>query len=81
MFQIGVDELFLLDGDCPPSPWCDFETGFCGWTNDTTGNFYWTRTQKATESSGTGPSTGTRMLNESVRHPTSLPRRRSHDGN
>ncbi|UJR31098.1 hypothetical protein I4U23_018606, partial [Adineta vaga] len=55
--DIGVDELFLLDGECPPSVWCDFETSFCGWTNDTTGDFYWTRARKATDSPSTGPST------------------------
>ena len=57
-FQIAVDEIVLMDGECPPSAWCDFETSYCGWTNDTTGDFYWTRAQKATDSSGTGPTTG-----------------------
>ena len=47
-----------MDDECPPSLWCDFETSYCGWTNDTTGDFYWSRGQKATNSVGTGPSTG-----------------------
>ncbi|CAF0847412.1 unnamed protein product, partial [Rotaria sordida] len=55
--DIAVDEIYLTDGECPPSEWCDFETSFCGWTNDTTGDFYWTRAQKSTDSFGTGPTT------------------------
>jgi len=47
-----------LDGACPALPWCDFEISTCGWTNDTTGDFSWTRGQKSTLSDGTGPSTG-----------------------
>ena len=31
---------------------------YCGWVNDTTGDFFWTRAQKATLSTGTGPTTG-----------------------
>ncbi len=57
-FQIGVDEIVLVDGECPPSVWCDFETSFCGWVNDTTGDFSWTRGQKGTGTDGTGPTTG-----------------------
>jgi len=53
-----VDEIVLLDGECPPSVWCDFETSFCGWVNDTTGDFSWTRGQKGTGTDGTGPTTG-----------------------
>jgi hypothetical protein len=56
--DIGVDEIFLSDDECPPQLWCDFETSYCGWTNDTTGDFFWTRAQKSTDSAGTGPSTG-----------------------
>ncbi|CAF4185562.1 unnamed protein product, partial [Rotaria sp. Silwood2] len=55
--DIAVDEIFLTDSECPPPDICDFETSFCGWTNDTTGNFYWTRAKKATNTIGTGPST------------------------
>ncbi|CAM4977745.1 unnamed protein product [Rotaria socialis] len=55
--DISLDEIFLTDGECPPTDWCDFETSFCGWINDTTGDFYWTRTQKATDSIGTEPTT------------------------
>lgn len=53
-----MDELSLLDGECPPLPRCDFETSLCGWIDDTTGDFFWTRAQKAMHTSGTGPSTG-----------------------
>lgn len=61
-FQIAVDEIYLIDGECPPTTTCDFETSFCGWINDTTGNFYWTRSQKSTLSIGTGPTTGDIIL-------------------
>ncbi|CAF3694948.1 unnamed protein product, partial [Didymodactylos carnosus] len=54
--DIGLDELSLLQGECPPSTECDFETSYCGWTNDTTADFYWIRAQKETLSSNTGPS-------------------------
>lgn len=64
IFQIAVDEIFLSDTECPPEPFCDFETSFCGWTNDTTAQFYWTRMQKATDSFGTGPSAGMNILSQ-----------------
>ena len=37
---------------------CGFEqSDLCGYTQDKTDDFDWTRTQKATQSSGTGPAT------------------------
>jgi hypothetical protein len=50
--------------------WCDFETSSCGWTNDTTSDFFWTRAQKATDTLGTGPTTGMNAPLEPKRHPT-----------
>ncbi len=57
-FQIAVDQLSLIDGECPPAPWCDFETSRCSWFDDITSDLYWTRAQKSTNINGTGPSTG-----------------------
>ena len=36
---------------------CDFEVDYCGWSNDTTAQFNWTRHQGKTSSTDTGPST------------------------
>ncbi|XP_035678932.1 uncharacterized protein LOC118417473 [Branchiostoma floridae] len=50
-----------------PSPGafdCDFEADFCGWTQDRSDNFNWTRQAGASESSGTGPSFDHTMGNE-----------------
>ena len=53
--DIAIDETKLRLGSCPPSRICDFESDFCNWINDTTGNFFWTRSKNATSSIGTGP--------------------------
>ena len=34
---------------------CNFESNFCGWKHDSSGNFNWTRAKGATSSSNTGP--------------------------
>ena len=40
-----------------PGPFpCNFETGLCGWSQDKTDSFDWTRINKASPSTGTGPS-------------------------
>lgn len=38
-----------------PIAHCDFETGTCGWTQDTTDDFDWLRHSNNTGSFGTGP--------------------------
>ena len=52
---LALDEI-KIGFDCPPSRICDFEVDTCGWTNDTSAEFSWTRSNEATISSGTGPS-------------------------
>ncbi|KAH3887675.1 hypothetical protein DPMN_011693 [Dreissena polymorpha] len=34
---------------------CNFDTDVCGWTQDTTDNFDWTRYRGSTTTAGTGP--------------------------
>ncbi|XP_013397768.1 MAM and LDL-receptor class A domain-containing protein 1-like [Lingula anatina] len=49
-----------VPGGTTPAPvltQCNFESGLCGWTQDTKDNFDWTRQQGATPSGTTGPST------------------------
>ena len=39
-----------------PSPYdCNFDSGTCTWTHDTTGDFQWSRQNHGTASSFTGP--------------------------
>lgn len=51
---LALDEIKIAF-ECPASRVCDFETDTCGWVNDTSSEFFWVRTNKATLSSGTGP--------------------------
>ncbi|XP_055957691.1 MAM and LDL-receptor class A domain-containing protein 1-like [Patella vulgata] len=34
---------------------CDFETGYCGWTDDSKGNFQWSLGKNQTQTQNTGP--------------------------
>ena len=43
-------------GACRRSRECSFDFDLCGWTQDTTDDFDWTRNSNATSSRGTGPS-------------------------
>lgn len=56
--DIAIDDITLRNGPCPSPGSCDFESGFCSWTNDH-GNdqFDWIRHKGRTASVGTGPST------------------------
>ncbi|KAM9718846.1 MAM and LDL-receptor class A domain-containing protein 1 [Menidia menidia] len=31
--DIAIDDLTVLNGECPPTGFCDFEMDFCGWVN------------------------------------------------
>lgn len=51
---IAVDDIFISDGACQKVE-CDFEDpSICGYTNDMTGNFNWTRNTGPTSSLQTG---------------------------
>nr|XP_054757010.1 MAM and LDL-receptor class A domain-containing protein 2-like [Lytechinus pictus] len=54
--DIALDDVILYDGACPQEVTCDFELDFCGWTQDQTDEFDWTRDAGGTGSSNTGPS-------------------------
>lgn len=56
--DIAIDDVVLLDNNCPPPGDCNFETGMCTWVNVQKGDdFDWMRYSGSTTSLGTGPST------------------------
>jgi hypothetical protein len=47
----------LIFDKCPSTQYCDFETiDICNYQHDITAQFKWTRMNKGTATSGTGPS-------------------------
>lgn len=53
----AVDDIYMRDGACPPSPLCDFETDeICGYVNDVSATIKWIRTTSQTSTPSTGPS-------------------------
>ena len=72
--DMALDDISFNDGHCPPTISCDFEdSNLCGYTQDTTDQFDWTRMSGHTSSTGTGPdndhtygtAAGERFLTES----------------
>ena len=56
--DIAIDDVELLDNECPPPGDCDFEAGMCTWLNvPNNDNFDWLRGSGSTPSFNTGPST------------------------
>ena len=56
---IGVDDVIMTLGYCPPPINCDFEQGtICSWTQMKDDDFDWLLQQGATDSWGTGPVVG-----------------------
>ena len=53
--DIAIDDITVSAGPCPPDPACDFQSGFCSWTQSKTDDFDWTRKKNGTLSAGTGP--------------------------
>ncbi|WAR02785.1 MLRP2-like protein [Mya arenaria] len=54
--DIAIDDVTVNDGPCPPTDDCDFENPtICGYTQDQTDTFDWTRTFGSTVSQNTGP--------------------------
>ena len=54
--NIAIDDITTSEGPCPVQRFCDFESSdICGYTNEPSGNFNWTRHQGSTGSWYTGP--------------------------
>lgn len=55
--DIAIDDVILVDDECPPPGSCDFEDDTCTWTNSHDGddNFDWIRHTGSTDSFNTGP--------------------------
>ena len=53
--DIAIDDIQVASGPCPPDPACDFQSGFCSWTQSKTDDFDWIRKKNGTVSAGTGP--------------------------
>jgi hypothetical protein len=53
---VAIDEIRILNGECPTSQFCDFESAsICNYQNDLTANFKWERFKGKTTSLATGP--------------------------
>ena len=56
---VGIDDVILTLGYCPPPTTCDFESaGLCSWTQMKDDDFDWLLQSGETISSGTGPLVG-----------------------
>ncbi|CAF0718676.1 unnamed protein product [Adineta steineri] len=54
--NIAVDDITSSEGPCPMQRFCDFESSdICGYTDDPSGTFNWTRNRGTTGSWYTGP--------------------------
>lgn len=54
--DMALDDISFNDGPCPPTISCDFEdSNLCGYTQDTTDQFDWTRMSGHTSTINTGP--------------------------
>lgn len=54
--DIAIDDIQITEGACTPPGYCDFESSFCLWQNDKTGDdFDFVRIKGATSSAATGP--------------------------
>ncbi|XP_019632083.1 PREDICTED: MAM and LDL-receptor class A domain-containing protein 2-like [Branchiostoma belcheri] len=55
--DIALDDISITPGGCGTPGTCDFENGYCTWTNDLTGDdFDWVTGTKASATTQTGPS-------------------------
>nr|XP_039270832.1 MAM and LDL-receptor class A domain-containing protein 1-like [Styela clava] len=57
--SIALDDIKIVDGECPRRGFCDFENDLCGWYNSLAegDDFDWIWNSGSTPSSNTGPST------------------------
>jgi len=55
-FNPAFDDISLEEGVCPSFGSCDFEDGYCTWSNAQGADFAWELKSGATPSGATGPS-------------------------
>ena len=56
--DISIDDIVVLDKECPAAKFCDFEdSSMCNWQNKPGDDFDWSRGDGDTPSIQTGPST------------------------
>ncbi|GFR70367.1 MAM and LDL-receptor class A domain-containing protein 2-like, partial [Elysia marginata] len=53
--DIAIDDIVLTHNTCPHKALCSFESDMCGYIQETSDDFDWTRTNRETLSTGTGP--------------------------
>eukprot|EP00057_Strongylocentrotus_purpuratus_P018004 XP_011672478.1 PREDICTED: MAM and LDL-receptor class A domain-containing protein 1-like [Strongylocentrotus purpuratus] len=53
--DIAIDDVIVTDGACSLQRTCDFEVGFCSWTQDSMDDFDWTIGNNGSMLEGTGP--------------------------
>ena len=55
--SVAIDDVILLNSNCPLRGHCDFESGWCGYLNDRSGHdqLDWTRDSAAASAQNLGP--------------------------
>ncbi|XP_063956689.1 MAM and LDL-receptor class A domain-containing protein 1-like [Lytechinus pictus] len=53
--DIAIDDIIVIDGTCSPQRTCDFEVGFCSWSQDSKDDFDWSIGNNGSSIEGTGP--------------------------
>jgi hypothetical protein len=74
--HLAIDDVTIKAGLCDPPGVCNFENGFCSWSNQLGDDFDWTVNSGGTPSGGTGP-TGDRNGDKNAKYlyiETSYPR-------
>jgi hypothetical protein len=66
---VGIDDVILILGTCPPPVNCDFESAdLCSWTQLKDYNFDWLLQSGDTDSHGTGPTVGKNLILNKNKH-------------
>ena len=46
--EVAIDDIRVYFGGCPPTAFCEFEEGTCGFESDITADFSWLHRQAST---------------------------------